>query len=91
LLRVLIGEQGKKLTEVINERHENPRYFPGIDLPENLVACPDIEEVVKDADVIIFCVPHQFMRDVVSTLEGKVRYPYDYVHEHIFKFAHKIE
>jgi glycerol-3-phosphate dehydrogenase len=45
---------------------------PAVQLPENLVAISNIEEVVKDADIIIFCVPHQFMRKVVSSIEGKV-------------------
>lgn len=31
---------GTPLTELINTKHENSKYFPGIDLPENLVrAC----------------------------------------------------
>lgn len=41
-------------------------------LPDNLVAVADIEEVVKDADILVFCVPHQFMRRVVSNIKGKV-------------------
>ena len=32
--------QGRKLTSVINETHENPVYLPGVKLPENVIAVP---------------------------------------------------
>ena len=30
-------------TDIINERHENVRYLPGVPLGDNIVACPDLE------------------------------------------------
>lgn len=30
--------EGKKLTEIINEIHENVKYLPGHKLPENVVS-----------------------------------------------------
>lgn len=30
---------GKKLTEIINETHENVKYLPGQKLPANVVSC----------------------------------------------------
>lgn len=50
---------GGLLTELINREHKNSRYLPDVDLPENLVAVPKLADVVKDATLIIFCVPHQ--------------------------------
>ena len=32
----------EKLTEIINSRHENVKYLPGIKLPCNVVAVPDL-------------------------------------------------
>lgn len=29
---------GKKLSEIINNEHENKKYLPGIKLPENVVS-----------------------------------------------------
>lgn len=29
--------EGRKLTEVVNEKHENVKYLPGVKLPENVV------------------------------------------------------
>lgn len=51
--------EGKKLTDVINRTHENSRYLPNIKLPRNLVAVPHLKDVVKDATLIVVCVPHQ--------------------------------
>mmetsp|Transcript_35176 Transcript_35176/g.85135 ORF Transcript_35176/g.85135 Transcript_35176/m.85135 type:complete len:482 (+) Transcript_35176:253-1698(+) len=56
------GQTGKKkLTEVINERHENVKYLPGISLPNNIVAKPDLADAARDATLLIFVLPHQFL------------------------------
>jgi len=54
--------EGRKLHDVINERHENPKYLPGIALPHNIVAESDIRRVVSGAHVLVFVMPHQFMK-----------------------------
>ncbi|KAF5307309.1 hypothetical protein FQR65_LT07025 [Abscondita terminalis] len=64
---------GKKLTEIINETHENVKYLPGHKLPPNVVAVPDVVEAAKEADILIFVVPHQFVRSLCSTLLGKIK------------------
>ncbi|XP_044258003.1 glycerol-3-phosphate dehydrogenase [NAD(+)], cytoplasmic isoform X2 [Tribolium madens] len=64
---------GKKLTEIINETHENVKYLPGHKLPPNVVAVPDVVEAAKEADILIFVVPHQFIRTLCSTLLGKIK------------------
>jgi glycerol-3-phosphate dehydrogenase len=51
----------RKLTDVINTRHENVKYLPGISLPENVVAVADLAEACKDATLLIFVLPHQFL------------------------------
>jgi len=55
----------RKLSEMINERHENVKYLPGEILPDNVVAVPDIAEAAKEADILIFCMPHQFIAKVL--------------------------
>lgn len=64
--------EGEKLTEIINTRHENVKYLPGIKLPANVVAVPDLVEACADADLIIFNIPHQFLPRILSQLKGKV-------------------
>lgn len=64
---------GKKLTEIINETHENVKYLPGHKLPENVVAVPDVVDAAKDADILIFVVPHQFIKGLGAALLGKIK------------------
>ncbi|KAL2837118.1 NAD-dependent glycerol-3-phosphate dehydrogenase N-terminus-domain-containing protein [Aspergillus pseudoustus] len=65
------GDKPRKLTEVINATHENVKYLPGIRLPENLVATPDIGEAVKDASILVFNLPHQFIGKTLDQMKGK--------------------
>ena len=37
---------GQKLTSLINQTHENVKYLPGITLPTNVVAEPDLATAV---------------------------------------------
>lgn len=37
--------EGKKLTEIINETHENVKYLPGHKLPPNVVCIPIINSI----------------------------------------------
>lgn len=62
-----------KLTEYINTQHENVKYLPGITLPENLKAIPDIKEAVKDATVLIFVLPHQFVKRSCEAIKDVIR------------------
>lgn len=63
---------GEKLTEIINTKHQNVKYLPNIDLPHNLIANPSLLDSVKGADILVFNVPHQFLKKIVEQLKGKV-------------------
>lgn len=64
---------GRKLTEIINTEHENVKYLPGHKLPENVFATPDVIDAAKDADIIIFVLPHQFIATTCKPLVGHVK------------------
>jgi len=64
---------GRKLTEIINTDHENVKYLPGRSLPTNVVAVPDIVTAAKDADFLIFVLPHQFIKRACAPLQGKLK------------------
>lgn len=64
---------GRRLTEIINTNHENVKYLPGHKLPSNVVAVPDLVDAAKNADVLIFVVPHQFVPNFCKTLLGKIK------------------
>lgn len=34
---------GRKLSQIVNEEHQNAKYLPGVTLPSNIVACPDLK------------------------------------------------
>ena len=65
--------EGRKLTEIINTTHENVKYLKGKTLPSNIVAVPNIEEAVAGADMLFFVLPHQFIKRVLSPLNGKLK------------------
>jgi len=52
---------GRDLTEIINEEHENVKYLPGIKFTENVIADPDLASACKDSTMLIFVMPHQFI------------------------------
>lgn len=62
----------QKLTHIINTLHENVKYLPDIQLPHNIIANPSLEETVKDASVLIFNLPHQFIEKICDQLQGKI-------------------
>lgn len=63
---------GEKLTEIINKKHQNVKYLPGIDLPHNLIANPSLLDSVHEADILVFNVPHQFLPKIVSQIKGHI-------------------
>jgi len=52
---------GSKLSEIINTKHINVKYLPNVDLPKNLVAVPEMDDAIDDADVVVLGVPDQFI------------------------------
>ncbi|KAI8988959.1 glycerol-3-phosphate dehydrogenase [NAD+] [Pilobolus umbonatus] len=64
--------QGEKLTDVINRERENPKYLPGIRFPPNITAVPDLVDAAQDASVIVFVLPHQFVRGVCEKMRDAI-------------------
>eukprot|EP01118_Nematostelium_gracile_P012325 TRINITY_DN4490_c0_g1_i1.p1 TRINITY_DN4490_c0_g1~~TRINITY_DN4490_c0_g1_i1.p1 ORF type:complete len:353 (+),score=106.07 TRINITY_DN4490_c0_g1_i1:110-1168(+) len=64
---------GRKLTELINTEHENKKYLPGHKLPENIIATPDLNDAAEDADLLIFVLPHQFLKKTCDDIKDHVR------------------
>lgn len=64
------GSTPQKLSEVINTYHENVKYLPGIQLPSNLIANPSVQDAVKDSSILVFNLPHQFIKRISQQLQG---------------------
>jgi glycerol-3-phosphate dehydrogenase (NAD(P)+) len=52
----------------INQRRENPRYLPGIELPEGLRAGDDLAEVVAGAGLILAVTPSHAFTETLEAL-----------------------
>ena len=62
-----------KLSQIINKRNENVKYLPGIKLGGNVTAVPRLEDAVKDATVLAFVSPHQFIEGIVKQVKPMMR------------------
>ncbi|MCC4592097.1 NAD(P)-dependent glycerol-3-phosphate dehydrogenase [Xanthomonas campestris pv. cannae] len=56
------------VAEAIGQRHENPRYLPGIALPEGLQATTDLAAAIDGADWILVVVPSHAFTDTLQQL-----------------------
>ncbi|XP_071251802.1 glycerol-3-phosphate dehydrogenase 1-like protein [Salvelinus alpinus] len=63
---------GRNLTDIINTDHENVKYLPGYKLPDNVVAVPQLQDAAEGADLLVFVVPHQFIRKLCDEMVGCV-------------------
>ncbi|KAI5966905.1 uncharacterized protein KGF55_000314 [Candida pseudojiufengensis] len=65
-------DNDKNLTDIINIQNVNIKYLPGVKLPTNLIAEPDLLKTVEGADLIVFNLPHQFLPKILKQLKGNV-------------------
>ena len=54
--------------EAIDVRHENPRYLPGIALPDTLRATTDLGAAIRDANLVLVAVPSHAFTDTLHAL-----------------------
>lgn len=59
-----------KLSEAINARRENVKYLPGVTLPPNARAVPDLADACRDATLLVFVLPHQFLPSLLPALRA---------------------
>ncbi|NLW57105.1 MAG: NAD(P)-dependent glycerol-3-phosphate dehydrogenase [Firmicutes bacterium] len=64
--QVILWAYEPETVQEINELHTNQRFLPGVNLPEDLVASQDPEEVVSGAELIVFVVPSQWLRSTAK-------------------------
>lgn len=64
----------EKLSKIITVTRENVKYLPGVHIPENVVACPDMLTACLDATLLIFVMPFQFLRPLLPVI-AKVMHP----------------
>ena len=67
--RVTLWGRDAQTIEAIDRRHENPRYLPGIPLPDNLRASTDLAAAMAGADWVLVVVPSHAFTDTVRQLK----------------------
>jgi glycerol-3-phosphate dehydrogenase (NAD(P)+) len=60
--RVTVLCRDRPLAEEINTGHLNPRYLPGVRLPDRVRASCEAAEVLPEADLVVLAVPAQALR-----------------------------
>ncbi|WP_291314692.1 NAD(P)H-dependent glycerol-3-phosphate dehydrogenase [Corynebacterium sp. UBA2622] len=64
---VTLWARRAELAQTISETRENSGYLPGIRLPESITATHDDTLALDGADIVVFAVPSQTMRDNLTT------------------------
>jgi glycerol-3-phosphate dehydrogenase (NAD(P)+) len=56
-----------EVVDGVNDDNENPLFLAGIPLPASLIATPDLDEALVEAEVVVNAVPTQFIRSVFAS------------------------
>jgi len=66
--RVTLWGRDDTVIGAIDQQHENPRYLPGIALPDSLRATADLAAAVADADLVLVVVPSHAFTETLRLL-----------------------
>lgn len=69
---VVLWGRREELATGINEQRQNLDYLPGIELPESITATINPADALTDAEVVVFAVPSQTLRDNLQDWGGLV-------------------
>lgn len=69
-LPVRLWVREPEVVESVNDRRENARFLPGVELPAGLRATGRLEEALADAEVVLVVVPSEFCRASYRQLHG---------------------
>lgn len=70
---VVLWGRRSSVVDAINDKHENPDYFPGLALNPRLRATTDASGAVAEADVVVLAVPSQSLRDNLAAWKPHLR------------------
>ena len=64
--KTTLWSRGDEVAALINRKHENSVYLPGIRLSSELIATTDLGATVSGADLVVLVVPSHAMRGAIS-------------------------
>jgi len=67
--QVRILARRAEVADAISVEHANPDYLPGVRLPDGLTATTDPAEALDGADLVVFAMPSQALRDNLRSLK----------------------
>ncbi|GHD22350.1 NAD(P)H-dependent glycerol-3-phosphate dehydrogenase [Nocardiopsis kunsanensis] len=70
---VVLWGRRSSVVDAVNDKHENPDYFPGLALNPRLRATTDATGAVAGADVVVLAVPSQSLRDNLAAWKPHLR------------------
>ena len=70
--KVRLWARDPELVRAIAETGENPRYLPGIALPDGIAATADLAEAVRGADAVLLVVPSRAIRETARAIAPHV-------------------
>lgn len=59
---ICLWDRNAERLKDIEEKRENLKHLPGVKLPQDIECIPDMKECLKNADMVVFCVPAQAFR-----------------------------
>jgi len=59
---VMLWSRREEIASEINDSHQNENYLPGVNLPANIVASTDVDQVLSGASQVYISVPSQSLR-----------------------------
>ena len=81
-LSLLLAKKGIKVNlwgvfpdyiDSMKDSRENSKFLPGLKLPNAISLISDIEEAVKDTDLIVLAIPSKYLRNTLIRIKGQVK------------------
>ena len=70
---VTIWSAVEREVEALSKDRENKISLPGIIIPDEMKVTGDLDEAIKDVDVIVMAVASSFVRPTAHSLQGKIK------------------
>ena len=64
----------KEEVDMINNTHQQPVKLPGVNLDKSVTASTDLEQVMRDKDILVLAVPSSFTRSTARNMAKYCRY-----------------
>jgi len=59
----------------LGKKRVNTRFLPDVNIPKEIEITPNLEDAIRNKDLIIFAIPSQYMRKVLKKFK-KINYPH---------------